>query len=289
MSAAATGTAATPFVVVACYFCGGSSGRPFATENGFTLLKCPGCGLLYVSPRPREQDIAESARQGLHPGNLQTTRRFFFPHLWEYRGVLRDLYGAELTAGHRTWLDVGCGHGEFLLALTRAAGRHVTAVGSDPNVHKQASARSRGLDVTFIPLDRHDRRYDCISLLNVYSHVPDPVAFLDVLRERLQPGGELVLQTGDISGLTPETMFRPMDLPDHLSFATEEIVTGLLRRKGFRVLALRKYPAFRAVPTLLRIGWHLAGARLSRVKQLWANYSVSSRLKTDMWIRAARD
>lgn len=272
---------------VACYYCGGSSTEPFATENGFALVRCSGCGLLYVSPRPREEDIAEAVRQGLHPGNLETNSRFYPPHLWHYRRVLPDLYGRGLTERARTWLDVGCGHGEFLLALKSIAGASVTAVGSEPNEHKRGSARSRGLDVSFIPLESHDRRYDCISLLNVYSHIPDPGAFLDLARRRLAPGGELVLQTGDVAGLTPETMFRPMYLPDHLSFATEDIVTGLLQRKGFRIVQVRKYPAFPATATWLRIAMHSALGRIAKARGLARNYSVSRRLRTDMWIRAA--
>jgi SAM-dependent methyltransferase len=270
-----------------CYYCGGSASSPYARENGFDLVKCAGCGLLYVSPRPREEDIAEAVRQGLHPGNLETNSRFYPPYLWEYRRVLRDLYGAELSARHRDWLDVGCGHGEFLLTLARMAGDRVTAVGSEPNEHKRASARARGLDVSFIPLEDHDRRYDCISLLNVYSHLPDPGAFLELLGRRLKPGGEVILQTGDVAALTPGEMFRPMYLPDHLSFASEEIVTGLLRRKGYRVVKVCKYPAFRPAATFLRIAMHLALGRLSRVRVLARNYGVSRRLPTDMWIRAA--
>jgi SAM-dependent methyltransferase len=274
-------------VEVACYYCGETSSRPFAAENGFELVRCSGCELLYVSPRPREEDVAEAVRQGLHPGNLETNSRFYPPHLWHYRRVLRDLYGDELAARARTWLDVGCGHGEFLLALKAVAGASLAAAGSEPNEHKRRSARLRGLDVDFVPLDRDGSRYDCISLLNVYSHIPDPGAFLEALRRRLAPGGELLLQTGDIAGLTPDTMFRPMYLPDHLSFATEAIVTGLLERKGFRVVAVRKYPAFPALATVLRIAMHAALARPSRVKVLARNYAVSRRLKTDMWIRAA--
>jgi hypothetical protein len=76
-------------------------------------------------------------------------------------------------------------------------------------------------------------------------------------------------------------------LPDHLSFANEDIVTGLLRRKGFRIVAVRKYPAFPAAATWMRIAMHLALGRISRVKVLARNYSVARRLRTDMWIRAA--
>lgn len=289
MNTTDSGPALPRLTRVPCYYCGGSSGQTFAEENGFTLVTCSGCSLLYVSLRPREQDIAESVQQGLHPGNLETTARFYFPRLWEYRRALRDLYGRELTERKRTWLDVGCGHGELLMVLKSIAGESVSAVGSEPNVHKQKSARSRGLDVTFIPLEGHGKQYDCISLLNVYSHVPDPGALLELLRQRLQPGGELVLQTGDVAGLTPETFFRPLYLPDHLSFATQEIVIGLLKRKGFRIVKVCKYPAFPAIGTILRISVNVALARISKAKVLARNYSVSRRLKTDMWIRAALD
>ena len=65
------------------------------------------------------------------------------------------------------------------------------------------------------------------------------------------------------------------------------VVTGLLERNGFRVVEVRKYPAFPTVATVLRMAMHLAMARVSRVKVLAQNYSVSRRLKTDMWVRAA--
>jgi tRNA G46 methylase TrmB len=72
-----------------------------------------------------------------------------------YFGVLGDLYGNELGNRERTWLDIGCGHGEFLVALQQFSNRQVTARGLEPNRDKQKSAINRGLEVSYFDLHNH--------------------------------------------------------------------------------------------------------------------------------------
>ena len=49
---------------VTCYQCGSNESRAYAEENGFRLVKCDRCGLLYVSPRPSDAEISEGMRTG---------------------------------------------------------------------------------------------------------------------------------------------------------------------------------------------------------------------------------
>ena len=125
-------------------------------------------------------------------------------------------------------------------SLPRVGSR--AARGTEPNIRKQESARAPGLDVGFFDLDSHPERYDALSLLNVYSHLPDPPNFLSSLARILNPRGWLLLQTGDSAHLSPREHYRPFGLPDHLSFASEAIIRGLLDRCGFRVTGIIKYP-----------------------------------------------
>jgi SAM-dependent methyltransferase len=89
-------------------------------------------------------------------------------------------------------------------------------------------------------LESHKQKYDFISLLNVYSHLPDPPAMIRLCRNLLNPGGELLIQTGDVADLSVEEIYRPLYLPDHLSFASEQIISGILERNGFKVLSVNK-------------------------------------------------
>lgn len=270
---------------VGCYHCGTQRSSPYATENGFTLVRCGGCGLLYVTPRPAEGDIARAHQLGVHPGEalLDTTGEFVAAKVTGYLAVLADLFPEGLRSGRRTWLDIGCGHGEFLAALAEFGGPALQLTGLEPNARKRQAARARGLPVEDFDLAACSRQYDYISLLNVYSHLPDPPAFLAACRLLLAPGGEMLLETGDVAHLRAGEMFRPMYLPDHLSFASEAILREILDRCGFEVIAVRKYPFIpfslrRLRKELVRL---LRPGRPSALRHL-----LSRRYRTDMYLRA---
>ena len=43
---------------IACIFCAHEESAALIEENGFTGRKCSQCGLIYISPRPSAEDIA---------------------------------------------------------------------------------------------------------------------------------------------------------------------------------------------------------------------------------------
>ena len=223
-------------VDVPCYNCGATAREPYDSENSFHLVKCLGCGLLYVSPRPADAAITAATRTGQHRGEslLDTTSAFNAGAVTRYQRILRDFFPRGFPRRH-TWLDIGCGHGELLVALGQYFGERVVARGCEPNRKKSESARGRGLDVEFFDPREHDQTYDVVSLLNVFSHLPDPVATLGQWRALVASGGHLLLETGHSAHLPSADHHKPYDLPDHLSFANREIVEGILTRVGFRV------------------------------------------------------
>ena len=268
-----------------CYYCQSADRSHADDENGFELVRCDSCGLLYVSNPPDLESIAKAATQGVHTGDreLDVTGVFKAGKVREYRRILDEIYGRQAPFEAR-WLDIGCGHGEFLSAL-RDWGIPVSSLGgSEPNVKKQAGAASRGFEVDFIDLDTHEETYDRISLLNVYSHLPDPESFLARVRELLGTGGELLLQTGDVAVFTGRELPRPLLLPDHLSFVTEEILRGLLQRCGFEIVSIHKYPWIRFTPsTFVKEAVKLVIP--GRVSQLREFGRV---VRSDMYVRCRR-
>lgn len=232
-----------------CYNCGCKERSGFAEENGYLLVKCNQCGLLYLDDRPDDGEISQAHKQGKHSGErqLDVTGRFEPNKIREYMEVLQDVFLGN-TGNINSWLDVGCGHGEFLVAVRQYFGAEVHLVGSEPNVHKQQSARQRKLNVSFFDLETHSGRYDIISILNVYSHIPDPPAFIEVLKNCLKPGGRLLIQTGDTADIPADEQCRPFYLPDHLSFASEKIVRDILQRMNFDVVSINKYQLLRIAP-----------------------------------------
>lgn len=180
-------------------------------------------------------------------------------------------------------MDIGCGHGEFLVALKAFCGEQLIARGTEPNAFKRASAKQHGIRADNLDLDRHAERYGHISLLNVYSHLPDPVQTLAQWRSLLEPGGEMILQTGDTSHLKERDQLKPYYLPDHLSFASENIVTGIVRKLGFDIVEVEK---FRGVPRKTPRFALKQLLRAVRPKKTRILNWFPKHPNRDMWIRA---
>ena len=269
-----------------CYNCGSEQHTFYAEENGFSLVKCDVCGLLFVENRPDENEISQAQKQGKHISvkGLYVTGKFNKGKISQYLKVLEELFNGDLGS-KITWLDVGCGHGEFMVAVQKYSSGKVTVKGMEPNVHKQESARKRGLNVSYFDIESHEEKYDVISMLNVYSHLPDPPTFLKSVKKLLKPGGgELILETGDTAGLSAKDQPRPFRLPDHLSFASESILIWILERLDFNILRINKYPFMRI--DLNRIARELVKAILPQYKSRIQYYFKGKIPQTDMFIRA---
>lgn len=274
---------------VSCYNCTSQSSTVYATENGYTLVKCTQCGLLYLNPRPSDDEITSAHKVGKHRGaeTLDVTGYFDHGKVAFYKKVLADFSYNEFQNAPKTWLDIGCGHGEFLLALQQYSQGKISAKGLEPNVNKQKTALARGLDVSDFDMQSHTNQYDVLSILNVYSHLPDPVQSLTEWRRNLKPGGELWIETGNTAHLTSAQHYRPFYLPDHLSFASEEIVVSILNRTGFEVIDIKKYPFVRRnlVVVFKEMVKLLIPGKKSRLKYL-LNFKLYT--QTNMLIRARR-
>lgn len=267
-----------------CYNCRSDRHTFYASENGFTLVKCLGCGLLYVTPRPTPEDIMKAYKCGVLQGDTKFEVKGYFCKIKykNYLKIIDEFFDSELFYEEKTWLDIGCGYGEFIEALQSISKNNVIAKGVEPNVDKRESARKRGLNVSHFDLNNHSAQYDFISLLNVFSHLPDPKTELTNWKRLLKDGGELFLETGDTANLDSKDHSRPFFLPQHLSFVSEDIVVNMLEKIGFKIINVKKYPAFK---------FNIVGIAKEIVKIFWPNKTTQikyffKKQYTDMYIRA---
>lgn len=94
-------------------------------------------------------------------------------------------------------LDVGC----FDLALLRKVrGRVRAAVGIDPLAEPMSEGNlrvARGVLAPGVDLGLEDGSFDCITMLAVLEHVPDPAAVAGECARLLGPGGRVVITVPD--------------------------------------------------------------------------------------------
>lgn len=271
-----------------CYNCLSNDNSYFDSEYGYDLVKCNTCGLLYVNPRPSEKYIENATMYGVHIGNSQkvVTGNYHRYKIKIFKNALKDLYMPDtFQKKDMKWLDIGCGYGEFIEALTSYCNGNVEVHGIDPNLTKIESALKRGLTVSNEKLEDINIKFNFISLLNVYSHLPNPVDFLENIKRYLEDDGELLLQTGHLSHLPKEYQTKPYGLPDHLSFANMEIVSDILETMGFDIITVKLYrssvyPKYNEFMKIIKLLVKVAIRRGEKLNYLWPEHP-----DTDMYIR----
>lgn len=141
-------------------------------------------------------------------------------------------------------LDAGCNTGEL---TARLAALQCRTFGLDLNADAIALARQRFPALAFrvrtLP-DMDEHSFDAIVASHVIEHLADPGAFLAAARDRLKPGGRLVLATPNRQAWVRRAAHRLwgvsfFDDPTHVRFYSPAELRACLRQTGFEQVATR--------------------------------------------------
>lgn len=268
-----------------CFLCR-SKGTPlyrglrdlcFNVPGLWSLLRCPGDGLVWLNPRPTVNDIGRvypptyfthtvseeqprrrlaALRRKIRCGLLGTAfgyRELLNGPVVTWLGRVSSLFppfkefvGAPimyLKGTHRgKLLDVGCGSGEFLVKM-RELGWDVLGVEPDPEAARVTRERF-GLPVIVAPLEEAgllNNSFDAITMHHVIEHVHDPIAILRECARLLKPGGKLVVITPNIASLGHQlfqTAWYGLDPPRHLNLFSPRTLHTCSERAGLKIARL---------------------------------------------------
>ncbi len=166
-----------------------------------------GYALYWQSPSRAEQSVLSGAGEFAR----RSTRVF---------EVVRRRGG---DASALRYLDFGCGTGETL-RIVRPMFPSWSVYGYEPNPRPEAP------DGIFTRWDDVPPALDVVSLVHVLEHIPDPVATLRMIAERLSPAGQIVIQV-------PWYEVNPFDLviADHCTHFTPTLLARCVRDAGLHV------------------------------------------------------
>jgi SAM-dependent methyltransferase len=271
--------------------CGAPSGtvlarvseRRYGLPGTFELIECAGCRLVRTSPQPDDlgayyPSAGYYAYQPPEPPSERIAaivRNAYFG-----RGSRRRL--AQLVAGRfceglppgppSELLDIGCGSGEFLLALREA---NWEVHGVEPDAGAVSAAHHAGL-LNVRAGELHDQdyppgRFGAVRFWHSLEHVPSPAKQLAEAHRVLRPGGSLTIGVPNFGSLlarrTGDQWFA-LDVPRHLWHFTRQTLRDEVERAGFEVGSLRLVSS----PTTLlgTIDYkRQTGERLVRSRKAW--------------------
>ena len=219
----------------------------------FSVFRCTGCGLRWLSPPPSAEDFQDiyddDYYKSLHAGNLSFDKK---------KQTLTALYKEiirQFTAFgvHENILDVGCGRGEFLAVASQAG---IKAEGIEPSIY--ASQVAKKLDVpiwngTLIDFPVPESAYAGVYCGHVLEHVADAHEFMRKLESVLEPNGllyiEVPVQFDGVLDIINRLRMKRYDFTDysihHHYFFTAKAMRQLLEAHNFEILSLTTFLPWR--------------------------------------------
>jgi SAM-dependent methyltransferase len=264
-----------------CHVCGAEVDGHAVSKDGFQLLRCASCGLLYRRDLPRRDEVSGLYSRDYFKDDAGATGGYsdYLADESLHRALaVRRLARLERIAGSgRRLLDVGAAAGFF---VSEAINRGWAARGVDISpLMVEFAARTLGVPVALGEIrDVDGGPFDVVTMWDYIEHSVDPHDDVEACAVLLRPGGIVALSTGDLESLVARASGRRWHLltPRHHNFFfSGATIRRLLEAHGFEVLDVSHPGARYSISHLVyKLGRTAPGTLSTRVAGRVANSSV---------------
>jgi len=248
---------------VSCNLCGGNDTKQVYHIEGFNIVKCKKCGLLYVNPRPDMTSLKILYNNEYFHNN---EKRFSEKYLG-YTNYLLNRTNIEKTFAKRLdiierytktgkILDVGCALG-FCLSVASKRGWDVRGI--DLSGFAVDFARKefgdRVMNKTLFASSFPENYFDAVTYWDVLEHVPDPKAELKEARRIMKRGGIIGIVVPDAGSHIVKILGKNWPefrrIREHIYFFGKKTLTAMLNELGFDILYTEGAGRIFNIPDLL--------------------------------------
>ncbi len=224
-----------------CIFCKHNQAQEVITENSYCGKQCKECQLIYISPRPNQNEVIDLyGHDQAHVSAETHVKGSFLKRLYAWH----TLKLIKQFAPKGTLLEIGSGAGYFL-DEARKQGFKPYGIELNPT---QINYMKNTLAIACEDKPLHTESFgttsfDIIYHCDVISHFHDPITEFRTMYSKLNSNGYLVFETGNIGNIDKKyyDLFPAFQYPDHLFFFTEENLQVLLSQTGFELVKVYRY------------------------------------------------
>lgn len=264
-----------------CILCGEKRTKPlyrttdrmFGIKGTFTSVKCEGCGLIYLNPRPSARSLKiyypETEYYSYSPDVTSRNKSKFSLKLYLKNKAYnrRSLTGKVIRKilkwkGNSLWslaasrlpgdkiLDIGCGAGDNLL-IFKQFGWITTGV----EISEKACyiGNERKLNIFCGPLEKADfpdNLFDFILLNHTLEHLPNPLISLYEVKRILKSNGTVMICLPNHDSIQAKFFNRfywQIDSPRHLFSFTPRTFEKMVKKVELKIKAFRTHSTGRGI------------------------------------------
>jgi SAM-dependent methyltransferase len=242
---------------IKCNLCGADGGPVLfrkkdkfkISDEAFSVVACPRCGLLYLNPRPDREEISKfypgsySWKKDLEARSVLTRLLREMERRYRYH-LLKGEVAKVIRFGGKQFgkvLDVGCGTGDRLDVFRS---RGFKTFGVEISGSADYAAEAMQLDVRKGDLfEAHfpDALFDVVTLYHVLEHTHDPSGVCKEVARLLKEDGHLVIQVPNADSWQYRLFkkrWAAFDVPRDLYYFNPKTLKALLAKAGFEVVKI---------------------------------------------------
>lgn len=255
---------------VNCNLCGSDKTESFfkkrdklgTDQTEFNVVECRECGLLYVNPRPDQEEMGKfypevySWKETLRAETLFTKWMRRLENFYRYHLLKNEVSKVVKFTGRNLGkvLDIGCGTGDRLDTF-RSKGFH--GYGVEPSPSARYAKEFLNLNVVEGDLFSghfQDNFFDMITLYHVLEHTHNPMRVCQEIYRILKKEGGLIIQVPNRDCLQFKLFkerWAAFDVPRDLYYFGIRTLSLLLERVGFRMIKIDHFMNWLHPPTLV--------------------------------------
>ncbi len=227
-----------------CLYCGSAEIKTYKVVNDYVIYSCNKCHLLFTGYDCREEgaSINREWYSDAYILNYQEKARVL------KKRFVQKVHELEILKRGGSLLDLGCGVGLFLEALSETARYEWKLYGLDINekLIDKAKVRLRGkAQKLFLgkvtSLNIKAEAFDSITCFDVLEHDHELKLTLSEIKSLLKSSGLLLIQAPNYSSVMAYLCGERWDwwaVPDHVFHFNPDSLSLVLQKEGFRIRKL---------------------------------------------------
>ena len=232
------------------------------SDRDFRVVQCQICGLIYINPRPSEDEIAKfypdtySWKETLTAESKITKIIRILEKIYRYHLLSYETSKVVKVAKRKTGklLDVGCGAGDRL-DIFRQLG--FDTYGVEISASAEYARGHLGLNVKQVDLfeaNYPDSFFDVITLHNVLEHTHNPQKIIEELHRILKEDGIVAIQVPNIECIQFKLFkkrWAAVDVPRDLYYFNVRLLKKILTKENFVIINIDHFNNWWHPPTIV--------------------------------------
>ncbi len=254
-----------------CNICGAIKHELLFLKKNFPIVKCTQCGLVSTILPDKFDTHTIYDDSYFHGGQVdgysdyKSTEKILKA---EFKSVLKTILPFFKGQKNKKLLEIGSAYGYFL----DEAKEYFDCYGIEINQEGVETSNKRGLKVfqgelTDSILEKTGK-VDVVVMLDVIEHLTDPLTVVKKLYENMNPGGIILIVTGNHDSILSTMMgdkWRLMTPPQHTFFFSTKTLKALVTKAGFEIRS--NSAPWKTIP--MGLAFYQVGSRIGlRIKRL---------------------